>query len=179
MEKEKEKKLTFSEIFMNILPYIIVIICVILLRWLVITPVQVVGSSMNPNLENGELMLLNKIKYRFYDIERFDIVVVNYPEKDLIKRVIGLPGEKIEYKDNTLYVNGKKIKENFKTNGPTYDYDISETGYEIIPDNMYFVLGDNRTNSSDSRSIGLIDRKLILGKANFVLIPFDKFGFIK
>lgn len=162
----------------NIIPYIIVIIVVVLLRIFIITPVQVVGSSMNPNLKNGELMLLNKIKYKFSEIERFDIIVVDY-KKPLIKRVIGLPGEKVEYKDDTLYINGKKVEENFEKNGVTYDYNISETGYDIIPENMYFVVGDNRINSSDSRSIGLIKKSEIAGKANFILIPFDKFGFVK
>ena len=133
---------------------------------------------MNPNLEDGELMLLNKIKYTFSDIKRFDIVVIDYSEKPLIKRVIGLPGEKIEYKDDKLYVNGKYIKEKFERNGETLDYSISEIGYDTIPEDMYFVLGDNRINSSDSRSIGLIKKDEIEGKANFVLIPIDKFGFI-
>lgn len=163
----------------EVLPYIIVIFIVILLRYFIISPIQVVGTSMNPNLEDGELMLLNKIKYSFSDIERFDIIVVDYSEKPLIKRVIGLPGEKVEYKDNKLYINGEYVKEDFKRNGKTSDYIVSETGYEIIPEDMYFVVGDNRINSSDSRSIGLIKREEIEGKANFVLIPFDKFGFIK
>ena len=163
----------------NIIPYIIVIIIVVLLRCFIITPVHVVGSSMNPNLKNGELMLLNKIKYRFSEIERFDIVVVDHKEKPLIKRVIGLPGEKVEYKDNVLYINGEAVEEKFEKNGITYDYELSETGYDVIPENMYFVVGDNRINSSDSRTIGLIERKEITGKANFILIPFDNFGFIE
>ena len=180
MEKEQiDKNKELKSKFLSILPYIIVIIVVVLMRLFIITPVQVVGESMKPTLQDGELMLLNKIKYKFSDIKRFDIVVVDYPNKDIIKRVIGLPGETVEYKDNTLYVNGKKIKENFKINGTTYDYNIIESGYEIIPDNMYFVLGDNRINSADSRTIGLIEEKQILGKANFVIIPFDKFGFVK
>lgn len=163
----------------EVMPYIIVILIVVILRYFIVSPIQVVGTSMNPNLEDGELMLLNKIKYVFSDIERFDIVVVDYSNKPLIKRVIGLPGEKVEYKDDKLYVNGEYVKENFKRNGNTDDYLISELGYDIIPKDMYFVVGDNRINSSDSRSIGLIKKEQIEGKANFVLIPFDKFGFIK
>lgn len=162
----------------EVLPYIIVILIVVILRYFIISPIQVVGTSMNPNLEDGELMLLNKIKYTFSDIERFDIVVVDYSNKPLIKRVIGLPGEKIEYKDGNLYVNGEYVKEDFKKNGETLDYSVSETGYDVIPKDMYFVVGDNRINSSDSRSIGLIKKDQIEGKANFVIIPFDKFGFI-
>ncbi len=163
----------------NLLPYIIVIVVVILLRTFIITPIQVVGTSMTPNLEDGELMLLNKIKYKVSDIQRFDIVVVDYTTKPLIKRVIGLPGETVEYKDDTLYINGKKIEENFKKNGKTNDYSIIETGYKTIPKDKYFVVGDNRVNSADSRVIGLVDKDQILGKANFVLLPFSKFGFVE
>lgn len=165
--------------FKEILPYICVVIFVILLRQFVITPIQVVGTSMNPNLVDGELMLLNKITYKFNDIERFDIVVVDYANEPLIKRVIGLPGEKIEYNGNKLYVDGELIEENFNKNGKTDDYNINESGYTTIPKDMYFVVGDNRINSADSRILGLIDKNLILGKANFVLFPFSKFGFIK
>lgn len=165
--------------FKEILPYIIVIIFVILLRQFVITPIQVVGTSMNPNLVDGELMILNKITYKFNDIERFDIIVVDYIDEPLIKRVIGLPGEKVEYKDNKLFINDELVKENFKTNGDTDDYNISESGYTTIPDDMYFVVGDNRINSADSRIIGLIDKDIILGKANFVLFPLSKFGTVK
>lgn len=167
------------KILKELLPYIIVIIFVILLRQFIITPIQVVGSSMKPNLENGELMLLNKITYKFNDIKRFDIVVIDYAKEPLIKRVIGLPGEKVEYRDNKLYVNGKYIEENFKRNGKTEDYNISKSGYTTIPSDMYFVVGDNRINSADSRVIGLIKKDIILGKANFVLFPFNKFGTIK
>lgn len=165
--------------FKEILPYIIVIICVILLRHFIVTPIQVVGTSMNPNLVDGELMLLNKITYNFNDIKRFDIVVVDYSDEPLIKRVIGLPGEKIEYRDNKLYINDELVEEHFKTNGKTDDYNISESGYTSIPDDMYFVVGDNRINSADSRTIGLISKDTILGKANFVLFPFNKFGIVK
>lgn len=160
----------------ELIPYIIIIIVVFLVRQFIITPIQVVGSSMEPNLNNGELMLLNKMSYNIENIKRFDIVVVNLTDKALIKRVIGLPGEKVSYKDGKLYVNGKIIKEKFSTNGDTYDFLVEENGYDIIPKNKYFVVGDNRINSSDSRIIGLIDRKNILGKADFILFPLSKFG---
>ena len=105
------------KLFKEILPYICVILFVILLRTFIITPVQVVGTSMVPNLKNGELMILNKITYKFNDIKRFDIVVVDYPKEPLIKRVIGLPGEKVEYKDNKLY---KKSKLNYNQKSTAY-----------------------------------------------------------
>ncbi len=168
------------KIFKELIPYICVIIFVILLRTFIITPIQVDGESMVPTLQNNELMLLNKITYKFNKIKRFDIVVVEHHTSDpIIKRVIGLPGETVEYKNNKLYINGKYVKENFKRNGKTDDYHISKTGYDVIPKDKYFVVGDNRINSSDSRIIGLIDKKEISGKANFVIFPFNKFGFAK
>ena len=163
----------------ELIPYIIVIIFVLLLRYFIITPIQVVGTSMIPNLEDGELMILNKINYSFNDIERFDIVVVDYPDEPLIKRIVGLPGETVEYRNNKLYIDGELVKEKFDTNGKTGNYEINESGYSVIPENMYFVMGDNRINSTDSRSIGPVKKEQILGKANFVLYPFNKFGFIK
>lgn len=166
------------KILKEALPYICIIALVILIRTFVVTPVQVVGTSMTPNLKDGELMLLNKVIYKFNDIERFDIVVVDYSNEHLIKRVVGLPGEKVMYKDNKLYINNQIVKEDFDKNGKTLDYEISESGYDIIPDGMYFVVGDNRINSQDSRSIGLISEDQIMGKANFVLFPFNKFGFV-
>ena len=165
--------------FKEILPYIIVIIAVILIRQFIVTPIQVVGESMKPNLIDGELMLLNKITYKFNDIKRFDIVIVDYKDEALVKRVIGLPGEKVKYQDGKLYINDVLVKENFKTNGETEDYNITQTGYTTIPEDMYFIVGDNRINSADSRIIGLIDKDIILGKANFVLFPFSKFGTVK
>ena len=167
------------KIIREVLPYIIVVLFVVLIRYFIITPIQVVGTSMTPTLDNGELMLLNKITYRFSSIDRFDIVVVNFPDKPLIKRIVGLPGEKIQYKDGDLYINGNLTKESFEKNGNTGDYELIQTGYQTIPKDMYFVVGDNRVNSSDSRTIGLIEKNEILGKANFVLFPLHEFGFVK
>ena len=165
--------------FKEFLPYIIVIIIVFLLRQFIVSPIQVVGSSMVPNLNDKELMLLDKISYKFNDIKRFDIVVVNNQDRPIIKRVIGLPGESVKYEDNKLYINGEEVEENFSKNGETGDFDISDLGYEKIPDDYYFVVGDNRINSKDSRVIGLINKDDIEGQAFFVLYPFDKFGKVK
>lgn len=157
------------------LPYIIVIIIAFLIRTFLYSPIQVVGSSMVPNLNDKELMLLDKISYRFNDIKRFDIVVVK-SEKPIIKRIIGLPEEEIEYRDNKLYVNGKFVDEKFKTNGKTSDFNIKVLGSTKVPKDSYFVVGDNRINSKDSRVIGFIKKDQIEGKAFFVLYPFNKFG---
>ncbi len=123
-------------------------------------------------------MILDKISYRFNDIERFDIVVIKTNKTKIIKRVIGLPGDKIEYKDNKLYINGEYVKEDFlDKNTKTYDFTLYDlTGYETIPEGYYFVMGDNREESSDSRIIGLISKKNIEGHAKYTIFPFRRFG---
>lgn len=156
--------------------YLIIIILVILLKIFVITPIRVNGTSMNPTLEEGDIMLLNKLSRN--SIKRFDIVVIDHNDDDIIKRVIGLPGDKIEYKDNKLYVNGKKVKENFTKNKDEKlnDYSIESLEHKTVPKNYYFVVGDNRPNSLDSRMIGFIHKDKIRGKASFIIFPFSRFG---
>ncbi len=154
------------------IPYIIIILVVVLIRTFIATPVKVDGSSMVPNLHDGDLLILNKLDKTY---ERFDVVVVNYNNTKLVKRVIGLPGEHVEYKDNKLYINGKVIEEKF-IDTETKDFTVDYLGYNKIPKNYYFVVGDNRQNSMDSRMIGLINKKDIIGTTSFRLWPIKSFG---
>lgn len=157
----------------ELVPYIIIIIVVVLIRTYLVTPVIVSGDSMVPTLKNKELLLLNKINYRLNDIKRYDIVVIKIDNKEIIKRVIGLPGETIEYRNNTLYINGHEEKN--KYNYETDDFNLkSICNCEQIPEDKYLVLGDNRSVSADSRIIGLIDRKEIEGNVNISLWPIKK-----
>lgn len=155
-----------------------IILAIILIRTFVITPVRVNGTSMYSTLDDGEIMILNKLDYKFNDINRFDIVVVKTDSNKIIKRVIGLPGETIRYVDNTLYINDKKIDEPYLKD-KTEDFDLQELGYDKIPDDCYFVLGDNRDNSSDSRIIGPVKKSQIEGSASLVLFPFKSAGIVK
>ena len=158
----------------EIIPYLVIIIVVVLIRTFVITPIRVDGLSMYSTLNDGDILLLEKYDKAF---KRFDIVVFTNGEDRLIKRVIGLPGDKIEYKNNKLYINGKYQKEIFLTNNQkTYDFTLKDIGYKKIPKGYYFVLGDNRTNSTDSRILGLIKKDKIQGKAIFTILPVNKFG---
>lgn len=154
----------------ELLVYIAIIILVVIVRVFLITPVRVDGDSMYPNLKDHEILLLNKFDKKY---ERFDIVVFNYGDSKLIKRVIGLPGEHIKFVNNELYINGKEINdvENVET---TLDYDLRQLDYDVIPENTYFLVGDNRGNSTDSRLIGPISKDEIIGKVNIVLFPFNK-----
>ena len=162
-------KKVFSVIKNNI-GYIIVIILVLLIKAYVVSPIKVNGSSMNKTLENNDIMILNEITYSFNDVKRFDIVVIKTKDEYLIKRVIGLPGEKIKYKKNKLYINGEYIKENF-------DHEKTDDFEDSVPKGKYFVLGDNRVNSADSRILGAFSKKEIKGKTSLVIYPFNRFGF--
>lgn len=163
------------KVIKELLPYIIVIIIVILIKIFIINPVKVDGDSMYATLYDGDIMLLNKTSYWFNEIERFDIVVVNHNGKDLIKRVIALPGESVEFKDNKLYINGKYIEQSFlNKNEITEDFVLTN-----IKENNYFLVGDNRDISLDSRILGTFDKKDIKGKAIFTIFPFTRFGIKK
>ena len=153
----------------ELLPYIITIIVVLLFKQFLFAPIRVNGDSMYSTLKNNDIMILDKVHYRHTKIKRFEIVVVDADYELLIKRVIGLPGEKIEVKNNKLYINGKYIKQNFK-------YKKTEDFSYKIPKGKYFVMGDNRTNSLDSRYFGAFKRKQIIGKTNYTVFPFNRFG---
>ncbi len=159
----------------EIIPYIIVIILVLLIKTYLVSPIRVNGSSMHPTLKDGDIMILNKIHYLLTDIQRFDIVVIKTENSPIIKRIIGLPGDKIEYKNNELYVNNKKVIEEF-LHTEIEDYNIEELGKVTVPKNNYFVLGDNRKNSMDSRFYGFIEKKNIQGRAKTIILPLKRFG---
>lgn len=157
----------------ELIPYVVIVVVVVLIRTFIVTPVIVSGDSMVPTLKDRQLLLLNKLNYRISDIKRFDIVVINMDKKEIIKRVIGLPGEEILYRSNTLYVDGHEIKNDY--NFETEDFSLKTIcNCTRIPDDKYLVLGDNRSVSADSRIIGLIDRKDIAGSVEVSLWPIKK-----
>lgn len=160
-----------KEVFMReYLPYIIIIIVVLLIKMFIVTPIRVNGPSMLDTLEDKDIMILDEISFKFKGLKRFDIVVVNYKNERIIKRVIGLPGETVEYRDNKLYINGKVVEEDF-SHEVTADVDPIK-----IPKNCYYVMGDNRVNSTDSRIIGPVSIKDIRGTTKLTVFPFKRFG---
>lgn len=165
-------------VFKSVLSYILVIILAFVIKMFVFTPIRVNGDSMVPNLHDGDIMILNEIGYYLNGVDRFDIVVVKTDDDKIIKRVIGLPGETVKYVDNKLYINDQEVKEDFQ-HEITHNFDLSEIDVDIIPEGFYFVVGDNRGNSKDSRTIGLISKKQIMGKTSLVLYPFNKIGRVK
>lgn len=169
--------LDIKEFIIDSIKLIFFIIVVLLIAIYVIGFQQIVGSSMKPTLNNQDIVLLDKLSYRFKNVKRGDIISFYYADsKFLVKRVIGLPGESIEYVNGGLFVDGSKVDEPYLNNIVTEDFSFSK-----ITDDMFFVLGDNRSDSLDSRDekVGLIQKSDIIGKAIFRIWPLNKIGFMK
>ncbi len=139
-------------------------------------PVKVEGTSMAPLLSDQERIFINKFVYRFESIHRGDVVVFWYPldkSKSFIKRVVALPGETIEIKRGIVYVNGQVVSEPYVP--PRYS-DLSDYNLTRVPEGAYFVMGDHRISSNDSRMFGPVPRQFIYGRAVFAYWPVDHFG---
>ncbi len=139
-------------------------------------PVKVEGTSMAPLLSDQERIFINKFVYRFEPIQRGDVVVFWYPldrSKSFIKRVIGLPGETVEIRRGAVYVNDKIVPEPYVP--PQYE-DLSDFSPVRVPKDSYFVMGDHRISSNDSRVFGPVADRYIYGRAVFAYWPVDHFG---
>lgn len=159
------------KVIKEVIPYIVIVVVVVLIRTFIITPVRVDGDSMKNTLKNGDILLL----YKLSSIDRFDIIVLD-EEKDnekIIKRVIGLPGETVAIKNGKIYINDKVIDDEYAY-GETSDYNKV-----TLKDDEYFILGDNRLISKDSRYFGPIKENEIKGKIVFRLFPFTKIGTVQ
>ena len=176
--KNKESVANKKSIGQELVELLVRIILLLFICYLIVIFIGqrtvVSGSSMTPTLEHNDNLIVDKISYRFQDPERFDVVVFDYQDgRYFIKRVIALPGETIEIKDNKIYINGEILDEDFGY-GITYNIDAITLGSD-----EYFLLGDNRIISLDSRSFGPISKKEILGTTDFVMFPFSKIGKVK
>src|SRR5215472_16568589 len=141
-------------------------------------PVRVEGTSMLPRLEDRDRLFINKFVYHFEDIHRGDVVVFHYPrdpEKSYIKRVIALPGDRLRINRGEVYLNGRLLPELYV---PEEFRDTKSMPETVIPDDEYFMMGDHRSISSDSREFGPVDRDLIYGKAVFVYWPTRDAGVV-
>jgi len=139
-------------------------------------PVKVEGTSMLPGLEDQERIFINKFVYHWGPVERGDIVVFHYPRdpsKSYIKRVIAVEGDRVRIDEGRVYVNGKLLNEPYV---PSEYEDFRSYPQITVPAHSYFLLGDHRTSSSDSRDFGPVDQRYIYGKAVFVYWPMDKLG---
>lgn len=139
-------------------------------------PVKVEGTSMMPQLADQERIFVNKFAYHFGAVERGDVVVFRYPgdpSKNYIKRVVGVPGDRVEIRRGAVYVNGDRLEEPYL---PEQYRDERSMGQVVVPPGDYFVLGDHRNLSSDSRDFGLVGRAAIFGKAVFAYWPTRLMG---
>lgn len=142
-------------------------------------PVRVEGTSMLPVLEDQDRLFINKIAYRVGEIHPGDVVVFQYPRdhtKSYIKRVIAKPGDDLRIDRGRVYVNGARLHEPYVPSRFADERSLAET---ILPPNEYFVMGDHRSISSDSRDFGPVDRQLIYGKAAFVYWPMEQAGVVR
>lgn len=142
-------------------------------------PVKVEGTSMLPGLQDQERIFINKFVYRFESVARGDVVVFRYPRdpaKSYIKRVIGVPGDRILIERGRVYVNGRRLTESYV---PRDFIDGRSYPELVVPDHSYYVLGDHRSMSNDSREFGPVDESYIYGKAVFVYWPVEKLGVLR
>ncbi|MBN1617857.1 signal peptidase I [Candidatus Dojkabacteria bacterium] len=155
---------------------------VIFSYFFIISPHEVIGPSMEENFYDGEYLLADKITYRFKDPQLGDVIIFKHSDTaDYIKRVIGVPGDKVELRDGKIYINGKKIDESeYLTESYTKGGNFLEEGdVYVVPEDKYFVCGDHRSASSDSRAFGPIEKSQIKGRVLLIYWPFDKFEFVK
>ena len=170
--------------FLDILEVVVFAVAIFLFLYLlVLQPHKIKGASMEPNFPNGEYLLTDKVKYRFNEPARGDVVVFKAPTgngEEYIKRIIGLPGEKISVRNAKVYVNGKELKEDYiPETSPTYGGNFLQENQVItVPEGNLFVLGDNRPHSSDSRSFGPITKDKITGRAWLIYWPLKNGGLI-
>lgn len=170
------------KVLKEILSYVIIIAVVVVIRIFIVSPVRVDGNSMYPTLKNNDILISKKFDK---SIDRFDLAIIKYKNEKIVKRIIGLPGEKIRISVtkvgpnfvSRIIINGETLEEN-------YGYEsINDAGIAsseiLLGDDEYFVLGDNRNNSLDSRFIGVIKKNKICGLTDFRLFPFKSFGKIK
>ena len=155
---------------------IITVVIVILLKVYIISPIAVVGDSMKGTVNDADWLMMEMISPKFFESKRFQVVVCQGKNpKYIVKRIIGLPGETIEYRDNNLYINGEYMAEPFLPPGMI----TNDIGPINVPKGKYFVVGDNRVVSVDSRQQGSIDQEKILGKVIMRIWPLKEIKFVK
>jgi len=183
MARQEEEKSILRELG----GWILYILIIIGLTYLIITFVgqrtRVSGSSMETTLSDGDNLIVDKLSYRFSEPKRFDIIVFPYQHEEntfYIKRIIGLPGETVQVVDGYTYVNGERLSSDVYGAAVMESPGIAAEPIEL-GDDEYFVLGDNRNHSSDSRdpSVGVLKREYLIGKAWVRIYPFDRLGVIR
>ena len=197
-KKEKVKRSVGMEILSWVLTLLVAVVAALVIRSVIFEPVRVDGHSMDDTLADREIMFVSKFDYSttwfsfpwqsdeakenaprltlFGNPQRFDVVICRYPNRgdtNFVKRVVGLPGDTVELREGYLYVNGEKYDEPYINDEYRTGY-LNTFGPYEVPEGKYFVMGDHRNNSNDSRSIGPIDRSMIIGHVRQVVFPFNQ-----
>ena len=196
--KKKEKRTVGQEILSWVLTILVAVVAALVIRSVIFEPVRVDGESMDDTLANGEIMFVSKFDYSSTwlclpwqsneskenatritfggDPQRFDVVICRYPgrgDTNFVKRVVGLPGDTIQLIDGYLYINDEKYDEPY-INDEYRSGRLNTFGPYTVPEGKYFVMGDHRNNSNDSRSVGPIERNMIVGHVRQVVYPFGQ-----
>jgi len=194
LEKEIDKELAKEEemsiwkqiglfIYETVRLIVIVFLAVLIIRTFIVQPFFVVGDSMKPNLLNGDYLLVDEISYRFRAPARGDIIVFRFPQnpaENYIKRIVALPGERIEIAEgkvkifNSKHPEGIELEEDYLVEGTSTEGSVNKQ----LGSDEYFVMGDNRRSSSDSRSWGILPRKNIIGRTFVVIFPWEDFKIV-
>ena len=188
-KKEKPKKTFWQEVLSWVGTLALAMVIALVIRTFIFEPIRVDGSSMADTLHNGELTFTLKTEYLFSDPDRFDVVICHYPDRvntqnplgieletNFVKRVIGLPGEVIEIRNSVVYINGEPLEEDFLTPARNTGRVCAYMPPIQLGEDEYFMMGDNRDNSNDSRNllnVGPITRDMIVGEVKFVFFPFS------
>lgn len=170
---KKKKEKSWLREFLEVV--VVSLVLAMLIKTFIVGNFWIPSQSMVPTIEINDKVIVTVFSYWFDGPERGDIVVFKYPldtKKDYIKRCIGLPGETVEFRDSKLYIDGELVSENYLPEG----LEFQDYGPVVVPENQYFMCGDNRNDSADSRVWGFVDQKLIIGKAQCIYWPFDRAG---
>lgn len=180
--KEKIQEKTIAQSFWELVRFaVIALIVVIPIRIFIAEPFVVSGSSMVPTFENGNYLIIDKISYKLSTPKRDDVVVFRYPgdtTKFFIKRIIGLPNETVDISGNEITITNEKYKDGFKLDQPFVKNPGNNNTHLELKSDEYFVMGDNRNASSDSRYWGAVKENLLVGKAFMRLLPISKIDFM-
>ena len=175
LEENDPKKPNLLSVLVDILETLLLSVVLFFLINAVSARIKIDGSSMEPNLHHGEFVIVSKINYRFGEPERGDVVVFDFPRnitQEYIKRIIGLPGEQIRVEGGKIYINGVLLTEPYLKMEPRYE------GEWVVPESTLFVLGDNRNNSSDSHTWGIVPMENVIGEALLIYWPPSSWGLI-
>jgi len=184
MREEEKKPLLSDKAKKEIREWIVsmaaAVAVVLLLRTFLFTIIRVDGPSMLETLQNNDRLMVSVLDMRLNGPERFDVVILKYPNRreNFVKRVIGLPGDTLEVREGVLYINGEATPEPYLDDGCTVRFGKASSNFGpiVMGDDEYFVMGDNRDNSNDSRGVGVITGDMFVGKVRHIIWPLSRFG---